>query len=94
MKILVTADLHYEIPRSRRPAAKLIRRICREGGDAVVLVGDTGGAKLEPLAEADDLVGLEPDPLVEADRDRVVASDLEIDLRTAGQAKETLGFLH
>jgi len=55
MKILVTADLHYEIPRSRRPAAKLIRRICREGGDAVVLVGDTGGAKLEPLAEALDL---------------------------------------
>jgi len=55
MKILITADLHYEIPRSRKPAAKLIRRLCREGGDVVVLVGDTAGAKPEPLGEALEL---------------------------------------
>lgn len=56
MKILVTADLHYDIPRSRLPACQLIRRICDEGGDVLVLVGDTAGAQLDRLAEVMDLL--------------------------------------
>jgi predicted phosphohydrolase len=48
-----TADLHYNIPRSRQPAERIARRICDAGGDALVLVGDTAGA--EPAAMADCL---------------------------------------
>lgn len=55
MKILVTADLHYDIPRSREPARQLIDRACAEGGRAIVLVGDTAGVDLDQLAEALDL---------------------------------------
>lgn len=57
MKILITADLHYDITRSRRPARRLARRICAEGGDALVLVGDTAGSELAPMEEALDLFG-------------------------------------
>lgn len=49
MRILVTADLHYDVPRSREPARRLARHACALGGEAVVLVGDTAGADLEPL---------------------------------------------
>jgi len=52
MKILVTADLHFDVPRSRGPARELIARACAEGGEAIVLVGDTAGADLDTLAEA------------------------------------------
>ena len=52
MKILVTSDLHYDITRSREPTRDLARRVCAKGGDALVLVGDTAGARLEPLGEA------------------------------------------
>jgi len=51
MRILVTADLHYDIPRSREPARRLARRVCAAGGDALVLVGDTAGADLEPFRQ-------------------------------------------
>ena len=51
MRILVTADLHYDIPRSREPARALAARACAAGGDAIVLVGDTAGPDLGPLAE-------------------------------------------
>ncbi len=51
MKILVTADLHYNIPRSRRPTRLLAREACATGGDALVLVGDTAGAETEHLTE-------------------------------------------
>lgn len=57
MKILVTADLHYDIARSRDPTRDLARRVCAEGGDALVLVGDTAGARLEPLGEVLELFG-------------------------------------
>ena len=62
MKILVTADLHYEVSRSRRPARELAREACAEGGDAIVLVGDTAGADFRWLSGAlglfDDFSGL------------------------------------
>jgi predicted phosphohydrolase len=51
MRILVTADLHYDIQRSRDPVRELARRACALGGDALVLVGDTAGADLGPLCE-------------------------------------------
>ncbi len=49
MRILVTADLHYDIPRSRDPARRLAGRVCALGGDAFVLVGDAAGADPTPL---------------------------------------------
>ncbi|MFP4106046.1 MAG: metallophosphoesterase [Phycisphaerae bacterium] len=55
MRILITADLHYDIARSRRPAEELAQKVVRTGGDALVLVGDTAGAELGPFADALDL---------------------------------------
>ena len=51
MKILITADLHYDIARSRSGACELAERACREGGDALVLIGDTAGRDPEPLRQ-------------------------------------------
>jgi len=51
MRILVTADLHYDIARSRRPSEDLARRALETGGDAIVLVGDTCGRTIEPLRQ-------------------------------------------
>jgi predicted phosphohydrolase len=51
MRILVTADLHFDIARSRAPAERLAKRACEVGGDAIVLVGDTASADLEPLRQ-------------------------------------------
>jgi predicted phosphohydrolase len=61
MKILITADLHYDIARSREPTEKLAREICRTPADALVLAGDTAGGNLafhhEALALFDDFSG-------------------------------------
>lgn len=46
MKILITADLHYDITRSRKPTERLAEEICGTRADALVLVGDTAGADL------------------------------------------------
>lgn len=52
MKIVITADLHYDILRSREPARRAAESICHDGGDALVLAGDTAGADLDRLREA------------------------------------------
>ena len=52
MRILVSADLHYNIPRSRAPAKDLAARVCAMGGDVLVLVGDTAGADIGLFREA------------------------------------------
>ncbi len=52
MRILITADLHYNIKRSRQPAEHIAADACRLGGDALVLLGDTAGADLETFAQA------------------------------------------
>ena len=44
MRLLVTADLHYNHPKSRPVADDLIGRMNAAGGDAVLLVGDTAVA--------------------------------------------------
>lgn len=41
MRLLVTADLHYNHPRSRALADDLIDRMNRAGGDILLLIGDT-----------------------------------------------------
>ena len=41
MRILLTADLHYNHPRSRPLADTLIDDMNRAGGDVLVLIGDT-----------------------------------------------------
>ena len=51
MKIVITADLHYDSLKSRQPTVALAREICRIGGDVLVLVGDTASAAHEPLRE-------------------------------------------
>lgn len=42
VRLLVTADLHFNHARSRPVAEELIRDMNRAGGDAVLVVGDTG----------------------------------------------------
>jgi predicted phosphodiesterase len=41
MRLLVTADLHYNHPRSRGLADDLIEQMNRAGGDVLLLIGDT-----------------------------------------------------
>jgi predicted phosphohydrolase len=55
MRILVTADLHYDIRRSRQPTKDVACRAVRTGGDALVLVGDTAGRDLNTMRECLDL---------------------------------------
>ena len=57
MRIIVTADLHYNIPRSRGPTRRLARRAGSMGGDALVLIGDSAGAELDPLRQCLRLFG-------------------------------------
>lgn len=51
VRIVVTADLHYNISRSREPVRRLAAETCAAGGDALVLVGDTAGADPGPLSD-------------------------------------------
>ena len=51
MRILITADLHYDIPRSQEPVRRLAREVCNSAADAIVLVGDTAGADLDTFAQ-------------------------------------------
>ncbi len=48
VKILATADLHYNIARSRRPTEALAERVGATEADALVLVGDTAAAEMGP----------------------------------------------
>jgi 3',5'-cyclic AMP phosphodiesterase CpdA len=51
MRLLVTADLHFNHPRSRPLAADLIARMNRAGGDVLLLVGDTAVADGDALEQ-------------------------------------------
>ncbi len=51
MRLLITADLHFNHPRSRPLAIDLIDRMNQSGGDGVLLVGDTAIADGEYLEE-------------------------------------------
>ncbi|MBK8268764.1 MAG: metallophosphoesterase [Planctomycetes bacterium] len=52
MRIIITADLHYDVARSREPAKAIAREICERGGDILLIVGDTASANLNFLDEA------------------------------------------
>jgi predicted phosphodiesterase len=49
MRVLVTADLHYDIARSIAPTRALAARMVSRGGDAVMILGDVCGTELETL---------------------------------------------
>lgn len=51
MRLLVTADLHYNHPKSRALAQDLIADMNRAGGDVLLLVGDTAVADGNCLEE-------------------------------------------
>ncbi len=43
MRIAVTADLHYNIARSRLPTLRLAEEVCGLRADALLILGDVGG---------------------------------------------------
>jgi predicted phosphohydrolase len=49
MRLLITADLHYNHPRSKALAEELIAKMNRAGGDVLLLVGDTAAADGDAL---------------------------------------------
>lgn len=51
MRLLVTADLHYDIRRSIASVEALSERVRRTQADALVLVGDSAGAMHQPFRE-------------------------------------------
>jgi predicted phosphohydrolase len=51
MRLLITADLHYNHPRSRPLARELIQRMNAAGGDVLLVVGDTACAQGTELEE-------------------------------------------
>jgi len=51
MKIVATADLHYDIARSRQPALDVADEICRLDADGLLLLGDIAGRDLCILRE-------------------------------------------
>ena len=52
MRLLVTADLHFNHPRSRPLAEDLINQMNAAGGDVLLLVGDTAHADGDALEQA------------------------------------------
>jgi predicted phosphodiesterase len=52
MRLLVTADLHFNHPRSRALAEDLINQMNAAGGDVLLLVGDTAHADGDALEQA------------------------------------------
>ena len=52
MMILITADLHYDVRRSRPATRRLAEEVRAAGGDVLVLAGDTAGAEPGPMREA------------------------------------------
>ena len=56
MRLLVTADLHYNHPKSRALAESLIEDINRAGGDVLLVVGDTAVSDGDSLEQCLSLV--------------------------------------
>lgn len=51
MKILITADLHYDITRSQEPTRQIARQVCATVADALLIVGDIAGRDPEVIAD-------------------------------------------
>ena len=58
MRLLITADLHYNHAKSRPSAEDVAARMNRAGGDAVLLVGDAASGDGEDLERCLDLFDL------------------------------------
>jgi len=52
MRILATADLHYNISRSKQAVRRLADEMLAAGGDVLILAGDIAGAQLTDFEEA------------------------------------------
>lgn len=52
MKIVVTADLHFEVGRSADPARRMAARLCETKADALIIAGDTTAFDRPTLADA------------------------------------------
>ncbi len=52
MRLLITADIHYNHPRSRKLADGLIDQMNAAGGDGVLVIGDTGVADSDSIERA------------------------------------------
>ena len=66
MRLLITADLHYNHPRSREAARELISRMNEAGGDVLLVVGDTAVADGDDLEECLSLFRFEGPKLLVA----------------------------
>jgi predicted phosphohydrolase len=51
LKVLVTADLHYDITRSREPARAIAREICGLDADVLLVLGDVAGRDVDIVRE-------------------------------------------
>lgn len=51
MRLLVTADLHYNHPRSRKLAESLIEQMNHAGGDVLLVVGDTAASDSDAMEQ-------------------------------------------
>ncbi|GMU24561.1 MAG: hypothetical protein AMXMBFR13_46350 [Phycisphaerae bacterium] len=52
MKLVITADLHYDITRSREPARAIADEICSLSADVLLVLGDIAGRDLAIVREA------------------------------------------
>ncbi|MBX3394648.1 MAG: metallophosphoesterase [Phycisphaerae bacterium] len=52
MRVIVTADLHYDVGRSREPTRAIAREIVERGGDVLLIVGDCASSDLRVLDES------------------------------------------
>ena len=55
MRVIVTADLHYDLPQSKPAVKMLAERILQTGADVLVLLGDLAGADYRIFRECLDL---------------------------------------
>ncbi|MBN2561602.1 MAG: metallophosphoesterase family protein [Phycisphaerae bacterium] len=51
MRIIITSDLHYNVPRSKAPTRAVAEEICGLGGDVLILAGDSAAGDLTILDE-------------------------------------------
>jgi len=55
VRVLATADLHYDVWRSRKPTERLAREMLAAGGDVLILAGDTAGILTEKFSQCLEL---------------------------------------
>jgi predicted phosphodiesterase len=51
VRIIITADLHYDIERSQTPTRELAERVCGMEADALLLLGDVAGRETQIVSD-------------------------------------------